>query len=324
MIGYIIRRLLYAIPILIGVNLITFILFFSVNTPDDIAYMHLGNKYVTKQQVQDWKKSHGYDLPLFYNNETKSIVDTIFWQKTMRLFLFEFGSSDSGKNINQAIRSRYIPSLSIAIPAFILALVVDVIVAMLLAFFHGSYLDNWGVALCVMLMSVSLLFYIIGGQYIFARVLKWVPISGYVDGILSFKFVILPVVISIIAGVGAAARWYRTFFIEEMNKEYVRTARAKGVGEATIMFKHILRNSLIPILTNVVAVLPLLFMGSLLLESFFAIPGLGSYTIDAIAQQDFSIVRAMVFLGTALYILGLVLTDISYVLVDPRIRITDK
>lgn len=321
---YILRKIIQAIPIILGVNILTFALFFAVNSPDDIAHVHLGSKYVTAQQIANWKKSNGYDLPLFYNSEKGNITDTIFWQKSMRLFVFDFGNSDNGKNINQAIRERYAPSLSIAIPALILALIVDVVVAMVMAFFHGGYLDTWGVIVCVILMSISALFYIIGGQYLFARLMKWVPISGYADGLSSFKFVILPVIISVVSGVGAAARWYRTFFLEELNKDYVRTARAKGVSEPMIMLKHVLRNSLIPILTGVVAVLPLLFMGSLLLESFFSIPGLGSYTIDAIQQQDFAIVRAMVFLGTVLYILGLILTDISYVLVDPRVKLTNS
>lgn len=319
---YIIRRILYAIPVLIGVNLLTFILFFTVNTPDKIAYAHLGNKYITQQQIKDWKAIHGYDKPLFYNPDTKSIVDTIFWQKSIKLFMFDFGISDSGANINQAIAERYVPSLTIAVPALILALLVDITVAMLMAFFRGGYLDTSGVVLCVILMSISIMFYIVCSQYIFAVVLKWVPISGYVDGLYSFKFVLLPIFVSIISSLGSSARWYKTFFIEELDKDYVRTARAKGLSEISIMFKHVLRNSLIPILTGVVATLPLLFMGSLLLESFFAVPGLGSYTIDAIREQDFAIVRVMVYLGTALYILGLLLTDISYVVVDPRVNLT--
>lgn len=320
--SYIIRKILYAIPVLLGVNILTFILFFTVNSPDEIAQVHLGTKYVTQQQIQDWKQTHGYDAPLFYNSKTHSITDTIFWQKTMRLFLFDFGIGDNGKSINQAIAQRYWPSLSIAIPALIMGLFVNIVVAMMMAFFRGGYLDTWGIIICVILMSISALFYIVGGQYLFARVLNWVPISGYEDGFSSFKFVILPVIISVVSGIGAGARWYRTFFLEELSKDYVRTARAKGVSELQILFKHVLRNSLIPILTGVVAVLPSLFMGSLLLESFFAIPGLGSYTIDAIRQQDFAVVRAMVFLGTALYIFGLILTDISYVIVDPRVKLT--
>jgi len=149
-----------------------------------------------------------------------------------------------------------------------------------------------------------------------------VPISGFDDsGIWAIKFLILPVIIGIIGGIGAGTRWYRTIFIEEINKDYVRTARAKGLMERKVLFKHVLRNAMVPILTGVVAVIPLLFMGSLIIESFFGIPGLGSYTIDAIQSQDFAIVRSMVFLGSVLYIVGLILTDISYTLVDPRIRL---
>ena len=149
-----------------------------------------------------------------------------------------------------------------------------------------------------------------------------VPISGYDDGGLNtIRFLILPVLIGVIGGIGSGTRWYRTIFLEEMGKDYVRTARAKGLSELKVLFRHVLKNAMIPILTGVVVVIPTLFMGSLLLESFFGIPGLGSYTIDAIRNQDFAVVRAMVFLGSVLYILGLLLTDISYTLVDPRIRL---
>ena len=130
---------------------------------------------------------------------------------------------------------------------------------------------------------------------------------------------LLPVVIGVISGIGGGSRWYRTLFLEEASKDYVRTARAKGFSELQVLFKHVLKNAMIPILTGVVVVLPTLFMGSLIIESFFGIPGLGSYTIDAIQAQDFAIVRAMVFLGSVLYIVGLVLTDLSYTLVDPRV-----
>ena len=191
---------------------------------------------------------------------------------------------------------------------------------MLLAFFRASYLDFWGVVLCVAAMSISGLFYIIGGQYLISKLWRLVPISGYSSEIDAWKFLILPVVIGVVSGIGSSARWYRTIFLEEIGKDYVRTARAKGLSEITVLFRHVLRNALIPILTGVVVVIPLLFMGSLLTESFFGIPGLGSYTIDAISAQDFAVVRAMVFIGSVLYIVGLILTDISYTLVDPRIR----
>jgi peptide/nickel transport system permease protein len=152
--------------------------------------------------------------------------------------------------------------------------------------------------------------------------LHLVPVSGYEDtGLNAIKFLVLPVIIGVVGGIGSGTRWYRTIFLEEINKDYVRTARSKGLSEIRVLFKHVLKNAMIPILTGVVVVIPLLFMGSLITESFFGIPGLGSYTIDAIQSQDFSIVRAMVFLGSVLYIIGLLLTDISYTVVDPRIRL---
>jgi peptide/nickel transport system permease protein len=148
-----------------------------------------------------------------------------------------------------------------------------------------------------------------------------VPISGYANGFEGIKFIVLPMLIGVIGGIGASSRWYRTIFLEEISKDYVRTARAKGLSELAVLFSHVLKNAMIPILTGVVVVIPLLFMGSLLTESFFGIPGLGSYTIDAINAQDFSVVRAMVFLGSLLYIVGLILTDLSYTVVDPRVRL---
>jgi len=318
---YIIRRALYAIPVLIGINVITFFLFFMVNTPDDLAHMQLGGKHITQQDVETWKAEHGYNLPLFYNSEQHSITKTIFWQKSIKLFSFDFGAADSGKDIGQSIAERYAPSLAIAIPSLLVGLTVNILVAMTMAFFRGGYLDTWGVFICVILMSISMLFYIVGIQFFVALLLKWTPISGYADGFGSIKFLILPILVGVLGGIGAGARWYRSFFMEEMQKDYVRTARAKGLSEPQILFKHVLKNTMVPILTGVVVVLPSLFMGSLLTESFFAIPGLGSYTIDAIRNQDFAIVRAMVFLGSFLYILGLLLTDISYVIVDPRIKL---
>ncbi|MCG6866131.1 MAG: ABC transporter permease [Thiogranum sp.] len=325
MIAYIVRRILYAIPVLLGVNLITFLLFFVVNSPDDVARMHLGAKRVTAESIEKWKAEHGYDLPLLYNSDKQgisSVTQTIFFDKSVRLFVFDFGSSDAGRNIGADIGQRMWPSLAIALPQFLIGLLVYVSFAMLLVFFRATYLDVSGVVLCVVLMSISALFYIIGGQYLFSKQMHLFPISGYEPGIQAWRFVVLPVVIGLISGLGASGRIYRTFFLEEIGKDYVRTARSKGVPEVTLLFRHVLRNAMIPILTGVVVVIPTLFMGSLIMESFFGIPGLGSYTIDAIHNQDFAIVRSMVFLGSALYILGLLLTDISYTLVDPRIRLS--
>ena len=323
MLAYIVRRLLYALPILIGVNLITFALFFVVNTPDDMARMQLGVKRVTPEAIAKWKTERGYDKPLFINGSAAGVgvlTDTIFFSKSARMFAGDFGRAEDGRDIAREIRTRMGPSLAIALPTFVLGLLVTVSFALLLTFFRASYLDFWGVVLCVAMMSISGLFYIIGGQYLISKIWKLVPISGYGGGLDAWKFLILPMAIGVISGIGSSARWYRTIFIEEISRDYVRTARAKGLSEVTVLFRHVLRNAMIPILTGVVVVIPLLFMGSLLTESFFGIPGLGSYTIDAINAQDFAVVRAMVFIGSVLYIVGLILTDISYTFVDPRIR----
>ena len=324
MTAYLIRRLLNAVPILIGVNLITFVLFFVVNPPDAMARMQLGQKYVTQEAIEQWKHDHGYDLPLLYNDRAPGVerlTRTIFFQKSVNLFLFRFGRSDSGRDIGADIRQRMWPSLAIAVPTLFLGLAVNVTCALLLVFFRRTYLEWGGLALCVGLMSISALFYIIAGQYLFGKVMKLVPISGYDTGLAAVKFVILPVTVGVVSGIGAGVRWYRTLFLEEIEKDYVRTARAKGLSEPRVLFGHVFQNALIPILTGVVTILPLLFMGNLLMESFFSIPGLGSYTIEAIQRQDFAIVRAMVFLGSVLYIAGLLLTDLSYTLVDPRVRL---
>lgn len=324
MLNYILRRILYAVPILIGINILTFALFFVVNTPDDMARAHLGVKRVTPEAVLKWKQERGYDLPLFFNPQalgTEKVTRTIFFQKSIKLFVFQFGQADDGRDISHEIRTRMWPSLAIALPVFLLGLFCYLSLALILAFFRATYLDLWGVVVCVALMSISGLFYIIGGQYLLSKWWNWLPISGYGYGLDSLRFSILPVLVGVVSGLGAGTRWYRTIFLEEMSKEYVRTARAKGLSEGRILFRHVLKNALIPVLTGVVVVIPTLFMGSLISESFFGIPGLGSYTIDAIQSQDFAVVRAMVFLGSVLYIIGLILTDLSYTLVDPRIRL---
>ena len=323
MLAYILRRLLYAVPILIGVNLSTFALFFVVNTPDDMARMQLGVKRVTPEAIQKWKAERGYDKPLFLNTEAGGaslVTETIFFQKSVRMFTGDFGRAEDGRDIAREIRTRMVPSLAIALPTFLLSLFVTVSFALLLAFFRASWFDFWGVVTCVAMMSISSLFYIIGGQYLVSKMWRLVPISGYGSELDAWRFLLLPVLIGVVAGIGSSSRWYRTIFLEEIGKDYVRTARAKGLSESIVLFRHVLRNALIPILTGVVVVIPLLFMGSLLTESFFGIPGLGSYTIDAINAQDFAVVRAMVFIGSLLYIVGLVLTDLSYTFVDPRIR----
>lgn len=324
MFAYIVRRLIYAIPILIGVNLLTFVLFFIVNTPDDMARSQLGQKYVTADAIENWKKENGYDKPLFVNHQESgfsSLTQTIFFEKSLKLFAFDFGQSESGRDITADVYQRMWPSLAIALPTFVVGIWVNICVALLVVMFRDTALDRGAVILFVILMSISYLFYIIGGQYLVSKLWRLVPISGYTPSIYGWKFLILPVVVGVVSGIGAGARWYRTLFLEVSHQDYVRTARSKGLSEVSILFRHILPNALIPILTGVVVVIPLLFMGSLVMESFFGIPGLGSYMLDAISSQDFAIVRSMVFIGSILYIIGLILTDISYTWADPRVRL---
>ena len=324
MIAYIIRRSLYAIPIILGVNIITFVLFFVVNSPDDMAVRILGEKNSTPERIEKWKRDNNYHLPKIVNTKEKGLqkfTQTIFYQKSLKLLWFDFGKSDRNNvDIGQQIRRRMGPSLLIAIPTFIIGILVNITAAMIIAYYRGTYIDVWGLIVCVILMSISTLFYIIGGQFMLGKVLKLLPISGYDIGLHSLKFVFMPVAIGLITGIGSGVRFYRTIFLEEINKDYIRTARAKGLSEVQVLFKHGLKNAMIPILTGVVMAIPFLFMGSLLMEAFFSIPGLGSFMIEAIHSMDFAIVRAMVYLGAILYIVGLILADISYTLVDPRIR----
>jgi peptide/nickel transport system permease protein len=248
-------------------------------------------------------------------------TDTLFIQESLKLFSFNFGLSDANRDIAEDIKERIPPSLAIALPTFLIALITNISLALLLVLFRNTVLDTTMMIIAVMIMSISSLFYIIAGQVLFSKMWHLVPISGYESGFGAIKFIILPVLIGVFAGIGSSVRWYRSIFLEEINRDYIRTARAKGLSEISVLFKHLLPNGMLPILTGVVVIIPTLFMGSLIMESFFGIPGLGSYTIDAIKAQDFAIVKAMVFLGSILYILGLILTDISYTLFDPRVKL---
>lgn len=322
--AYLLRRLLYALPILVGVNVLTFLLFFVVNSPDDMARMHLGERRLSEAAVQQWKAQHGYDRPLFHNAEREgvaSFTDTLFFDSSRRLFTFDFGLSDAGRDIGSDLRERMGPSLAIAVPVLVLGLVLALAWALVSAWLRGSALDLASTVVCVAMISISGLFYIIGGQWLLAKLWRLVPISGYGQGLDALRFLCLPVLTGVVVSLGASVRWYRALFLEELSRDYVRMARAKGLPEARVMLGHVLRNALIPILTGVVVLLPSLFLGALITESFFAIPGLGSYTIEALKAQDFAIVRTMVFLGSLLYLVGLVLTDLSYVLADPRVRL---
>jgi peptide/nickel transport system permease protein len=326
MLSYTLRRLLYGVLILLGVNLATFFLFFTVNTPDDMARLNIGGKRVTQELIEKWKAERGYDKPLYWNEAKQGsdkLTETIFWERSVSLFTLNFGRADAeaGGDLGHEVATRMWVSIKLALPIFILQVISSTSFALLLVMFRHTKLDLWGVVLCVLMLSISSLFYIIVGQYLFSRVLKLVPISGYAPGFDVVRFLVLPVVLSALARLGTEARLYRAMFLEEIGKDYVRTARAKGLRETVVLFRHVLRNALIPIITSMGGYLPYVFMGSLVFESFFGIPGLGAYVIEAIGKQDFAIVRTMVFVGSLLYIATYILIDIAYSWVDPRVRL---
>jgi peptide/nickel transport system permease protein len=323
--AYILRRLAYSVLILAGVNLLTFTLFFAINSPDNIARLNIGGKRVTAEAIEKWKVERGYDKPLWFNGAAEGldkIRKTIFYDRSLRLFTLNFGSSDAGRDIAHEIGNRIGPSLALMLPMLALTVTVGIALSLLLVFFRTSYLDFWGTVLCVLMMSISSLFYIIMAQWFFGKLLRVVPISGFAPGLDLAKFLLLPVIVGIVYQLGSEARLFRAMLLEEIGKDYVRTARSKGLPESAVLFRHVLRNAWLPILTHVGALLPYAFLGSLVFESFFGIPGLGSYTIEAINAQDFAIVHAMVFLGSLLYIAAYLATDIAYTWVDPRVRLT--
>lgn len=323
---YLLGRVLYGVLVLLGVNLATFLLFFAVNTPDDMARLNIGGKRVNQQVIDQWKAERGYDKPLVFDpsqHGAARFTATIFWQRSVSLFALDFGRSDadSGGEIAHEVASRMAVSLQLALPLFVLQLLASTAFALLLALLRGTRLDLWGVVLCVLMLSISSLFYIIVGQFFFARVLKLAPISGYVAGWELAKFLVLPIGLSLLARLGGEARLYRAMLLEEMAKDYVRSARAKGLSERAVMVRHVLRNALLPIITSAGAYLPYVFLGSLVFESFFGLPGLGAYVIEAISRQDFAVVRTMVFLGSALYVASYVVIDLAYTWADPRVRL---
>jgi len=319
MLAYVARRLAYGVLTVFGVLFFLFVLFFTVTDPDDIARRALGEKALP-EVIQQWKVNHGYDRPLW---PWQDFDDNMLFEHYRSMLSFDFGRSDTDDTlITERIRKGAGPSLALTVPLFGLSLVIGITLSLLVAFFRETYIDSTGVFLCVLAMSVSILLYIVGAQYMIAKLLRWFPISGFdPNPEVVFRFLALPIVVGLMNGVGSDVRFYRTVFIEEIGRDYVRTARAKGCGEGRIMMRHVLQNGMIPILTRVVLAIPFLFTGMLLLEAFFGIPGLGSLTVDAIQSNDFSTLRTMVYIGSLLFILGQILTDVSYSLADPRVRL---
>jgi peptide/nickel transport system permease protein len=316
----VIRRTAYGLVTLLGVLFFLFVLFFFVTAPEDIAKRALGDK-APPEAITQWIANHGYDRPRFWNPEAP--LDTLLVDHYRRMLTFDFGRSDADDvPIAKRLREGAGPSLALTVPLFLLSLPLALSAALLVAFFRETYVDRVGVVACVLAMSISIVLYIIGGQYLVGKVLRWFPISGFDPRPdVVFRFVALPVLIGLMAGVGSEVRFYRTVFVEEAGRDHVRTARAKGCGEGRVMTWHVLRNALIPVVTRVVLEIPFLFIGSLLLESFFGIPGLGSLTVDAINGNDFATLRTMVFIGALLFVGGQIATDVAYTFVDPRVRL---
>ena len=325
MAAYFLRRIGYGVITLLGVLLLLFVLFFAVTDPDDIARKAVGERARPEVYAQ-WKTNHGYDKPLLINTKatgTSRFTDTLLAEHYRRMLTFDFGRSDADDSpISRRLREGALPSLGVTVPLFFMGLGVSVAVALFVAFFRETYIDRVVLVICMLTMSVAGLLYIIAGQFLVGQLLRWFPISGFdPNPAVVARFLALPVLVGVLSGFGADTRFYRTIFLEEIGRDYVRTARAKGCGDARVMVRHVLRNALIPILTNVVVQIPFLFTGALLLESFFGVPGLGALTVEAIQGNDFSTLRTMVYLGALLFIAGQILTDISYALADPRVRL---
>lgn len=271
------------------------------------------DKHATVKQIAEMRHELGLDRPFFmqYLDVVKSA------------FTFNFGRSWSTRQeISEMIMDGAIPSLSLSFPAFFLATLISICISLFVSFFRGKVIDRLAVIFCVGMMSVSSLAYILFGQWFLAYHMGLFEISGYEFGFPFFiPYVILPIIIWIILSIGPDVRFYRTVILDEIYQDYVRTARAKGLSEIVILFKHVLKNAMIPIITYVVIRIPFLILGALLLESFFSIPGLGGITLDAVKSSDFPVLKAMTVLSSIAYITFSVITDVLYTVVDPRVRL---
>jgi peptide/nickel transport system permease protein len=323
--NYLVRRIAYGVLILVGVNFFTFFLFFNVNTPDDMARLNIGGKRVTQEQIEKWKAERGYDRPLYWNAKEEGaakLTRTVLWERSVSLFALDFGRSDSARSVDigHEIKTRMWVSLQLAVPLFILQVIASTAFALLLVFFRHTRIDFWGVVLCVLMLSISALFYIIVGQFFFSRTLHLVPISGYAAGFDAVKFLLMPIGLSLLARLGTEARLYRAMFLEETGKDYVRTARAKGLPPGRVIGLHALRNALIPVVTVIGLLIGTLFGGAILTETIFAWPGVGKWLVDSISRRDYPSVQGGIVLIATIVMLVNLGVDLLYGLINPRIR----
>jgi peptide/nickel transport system permease protein len=306
---YIARRVLYMIPILFGVTLVTFLLF-NVAGGDPAA--QAAGRYATGEQIQAMRVEMGLDQPLVMQ----------YFTMCKQIFTLDWGRSWSSKQlISELILSGIGPSLTVTLPAFVLSLLISVPLALLMAYKRNSFFDKSILISCLAGISVSSVVYVLAGQYFISYKLGLFPISGWDPSWVGrWQFVALPILIMVALSVGGDILFYRTVFLEEMFQDYVRTARAKGIPEKDVLFKHILKNALIPIITLVVLQIPFLILGSLLIESYFGIPGLGGLIFQAIQEADFPVIKALTIMSAVLYIILQLLSDIAYAWADPKVR----
>ncbi len=307
--AYILRRTLQAVPTLIGVTMIVFLLFNVV--ADDPARTKLGPK-ATPEAVAALSAELGTDKPLH-------IQYLRFLGESASL---DFGDSwSTNRPVGEMLEDGLVPSVTVTLPAFFIATMLAVALALFCAFYRDSVADRTTVIAAVAGMSISSLAYIIFGQYFVAFEWNLLPIFGHEVSLRGIVFLFLPWIIWIALSFGSEVRFFRTAMLEEMSQDYVRTAAAKGLGTRKILFKHILKNAMIPVITRVVITIPFLFVGSLLLEKFFGIPGLGDLSYQAIIENDFPVIKAITIFGALLYIIFNLISDVLYAVVDPRVRL---
>jgi peptide/nickel transport system permease protein len=295
------------------------------------GFPHNGKKF--RGFSTQWKKVfHSVEKPGFraeggpaeirsvrLERATRHFFDSQLVDYAWRVLRLDFGTSTSlNQPVWKLLKAGIGPSLALTVPILAVELVVSLTLALLCAYRRGSWLDRSLVAVCVALMSVNYLVWIVFGQFVLAYKLGWFPVWGFE----SWRNLLLPVLIGVATGLGSNVRFYRTILLEEMHKDYVRTAFAKGLGEGRVLFKHVLKNALGPVITNVALALPFLYTGSLLLESFFGIPGLGYLSLNAIHSSDVDVVRAVVLVGALLFTAANILADIALAWVDPRVKLS--
>ena len=321
---YIVRRLLYTPLIVVGVLLVTFTLFNLVQ--GDIS-AQIAGKNASPQVIAEIRHEYGWDKPLFFNpgqmkeSGIRGLFDSQFFNHFYNAIRFDFGRNLAKQKVSTLITQGAGPSLSLMLPMFFGLLVTSISVSLFIAHKRGTWADTSLVVLCVIGMSMPALAVIIYCQYFFAYELGWFPIHGYTSGIGGAKYFVLPVLIGVVMGLGGDVRFYRTVMLDEIHADYIRTAYAKGVSTRRVLFVHLLKNAMIPIITTVVLSIPFLFLGSLLLERFFGIPGLGYLMVEAIGSRDFQVINAMTYIYALLFIFGQLLTDICYAIVDPRVSL---